>query len=117
MATFMDGNENEVDHQKRARTPSRLNQKEAAEDTGEYQDYVRNGLPIVFERFEDREPLRPCVGQVHGLLFPSQNGAANCGYCAAVPQGCGSPTILAPANEPFSRAIGGMHREVHEAGA
>ncbi len=74
MAAFVDGNENDVDHQHGALVAIGLIQKEQIENQPDGERPARHGLPIFLQGFEEREAFGDGVRKHHGLLDLSSRG-------------------------------------------
>src|SRR6185437_14206367 len=69
MTTFVNGNENEVDHQKRALAAKSLVKKQKIKNQPRDEGPSRDRLPVVFERIEEREAVRERFGDLHCRLW------------------------------------------------
>jgi hypothetical protein len=65
MAAFVNGNENEVDHQQRALAAKSLVKKQEIENQPRDESPSGNRLPIVFERVEKRQAIGDSVREAH----------------------------------------------------
>ena len=66
MATFVDGDENEVDHQERPLAAKSLVEKQKIKNQPRNEGPSRDGLPVVFERVEERQTIGDGFRKVHG---------------------------------------------------
>ncbi len=65
VAAFVDGDEDDVDHQQRAAMDGSLIQEDNVEGRPADERVARHRQPRIFESFEEWEAFGPCFGEAH----------------------------------------------------